>query len=75
MFAIDIEFTDGSTFEGLMWSWSPESGWVEVLDETNGERTKLWLSEIKTGLLYSDRIRKNAKTEDLIEKARQEGFK
>jgi hypothetical protein len=74
MFAIDIEFKDGTRFEGLIYTWRPEKGWVEVMDETAGERNTVWLSEVRSGSVYSDRIRKNARAEDLLEKAKREGY-
>jgi fibronectin type 3 domain-containing protein len=74
MFAIDVSFKDGSKIEGLIWDWSPKEGSFKVLDESNGKIKECSLSTVKNGIFYSDRIRKKAKQEELLEKARKEGF-
>ena len=74
MFAIDIEFKNGNKLEGLVWGWHPENGYVEVLDETNGNIKKYKLAEVYRGTIYSDRVRNLSRADDLLEKARQEGF-
>lgn len=74
MFAIDIEFKNGNKLEGLVWGWHPETGYVEVLDESSGNIKKHKLSDVHRGTIYSDRVRNLSRAEDLLEKARSEGF-
>lgn len=74
MFAIDIEFKSGKKLEGIIWGWHPENGYVEVLDESNGNIKKYNLTDVSRGTFYSDRDRKLSRADDLLEKARLEGF-
>jgi len=74
MYAIDIEFKNGKKLEGLVWKWFPEKGFFEALDESNGNISKYRFSEVKSGIFYSDRIRKLSKQEDFLEKAIANGF-
>jgi hypothetical protein len=74
MYAIDVEFKGGKKLEGLVWRWFPEKGYFEALDESNGKINKYRFSDVKSGIFYTDRIRKFAKQEDLLDRAREHGY-
>ena len=74
MFAIDFVLKSGKKIEGLIWRWNPTSGSMEVMDETNDKISKYNLTDVSEGLVYSDRIRKISKTEDIFEKAKADGW-
>ena len=74
MYAIDIELQTGKKLEGLIFNWAPEEGFVEILNEKTGDRQIIEFDDVKTGVWYSDRVRKIAKSEDLLNKAITEGY-
>jgi len=74
MYAVDFELQNGNKVQGLVWKWDPANGFFEALDESNGKVKKYSLSEVKSGVFYSDRDRKVAQQEDLLEKAKSGGF-
>ena len=76
MFAIDLIFKNGQKFEGLVWSWRPEKGWFEALDESNGGVNRYMIKDIVEGKFYNDHIRraKSTKCCDFLEKAREDGY-
>lgn len=74
MFAIDVEFKNGNILNGLVWTWHPEKGTFEALDESTGKVKKYKFKDVKSGKFYNDHIRQTALVEDFLTKARDDGL-
>jgi len=75
MMALTITFKNGKSMNGLLWSWRPEEGWFEALNEKNGKIKSYKLKDIKNGVLYQTRDRRDLHgAEQLLDKARADGW-
>lgn len=75
MYAVDIELQSGKRIEALIYNWAPEEGFIDILNEKNGDREVIKLNEVKSGKFYYDRDRSRSKCDDLLEKASEDGYK
>jgi hypothetical protein len=76
MLAITVKFTNGKQMDGLLWTWRPELGWIEVMSEKDGRVRKLTLDNVAGGTIYSTRVRQDDDPgmQDLMERAVSEGW-
>jgi hypothetical protein len=74
MRALDITLKNNKAISSILYTWRPELGYIEVLDENNGKIVKIRLSDITSGTIYPDRHRDAYTAESLLEVAKQEGW-
>ena len=74
MYAVDLFFKNGKKLEGLIWTWKPEKGWFEALDERDGKVRKYRIKDVLDGKIYADRIRIQAQAQSFLERAVAEGY-
>jgi len=75
MMALTLVFNNGRQMNGLLWSWRPEAGWFEALNEKNGQIKRYKFKDIKGGTLWQTRDRKdNSGVENILEKAAADGY-
>lgn len=74
MYAIDLLFKNGNRLEGLIWSWKPEQGWFQALDERDGQVRKYLIKDVQDGKIYEDRVRIQAQAQSFLERAKNEGY-
>lgn len=72
--ALNLTFRNGKSIEALLWSWKPEIGLFEALNESNGQVKKYHLRDLKSGIIFPTRDRHTESGEDLIQKALSEGW-
>ena len=74
MMALTLMFNNGRQMSGLLWTWRPEEGWLEALNEKTGQIKRYKLKDIKGGTLWQTRDRRSNSGENILEKAIAEGF-
>ena len=74
MYAIDLLFKNGKRLEGLIWSWKPEQGWFQALDERDGQVRQYLIKDVQDGKIYADRVRVQAQAQSFLERAADEGY-
>ena len=76
MLAITVSFKNGKQFDGLLWSWRPESGYLEALHEKDGRIRKISLDTVRSGTVFSTRVKAHDDPHavDLVAKAVAEGW-
>ena len=74
MKAVTLVFKSGKRLDGLLWTWTPESGAIVIMDEKTGERINVALAELQDGLIFPDRFRDDSLASSLLEEARAEGW-
>lgn len=76
MYAVTFKLKNGKKINGLIWTFRPENGYFEALDESNGQVKKYQFNDIDSGKVFPDHIRSpHHETKDLLEQASQEGWK
>jgi len=74
-----VVMKDGCVFEGALWTFRPEEGWIGLIGDDAGP-AQIWLRDVQSAVTFGRRVRANpdgtAKIadEDELERARQRGW-
>jgi hypothetical protein len=66
-----VKMKDGTTYCAPLWTWRPEEGWMELAGITE----RIYLKDVESAVNTGQRVSKTeVKDEDMLEKAKMEGW-